>query len=153
MFCSVAMQNYFPETRQGRPVSMKASEGERGWREGMRGKGVTGSVGWIKRWGQRSGVACGRGRSEDGAPLKAKDNAHLYAKARGGSPQVTQCRHFVTPSESSGEGLRHPLTRCIYIGSILTQLHTFGLITVVCRPAQLFAFIRLAFFWGGRGIS
>lgn len=60
------MQNYFPETRQGRPVSMKASEGERGWREGMRGKGVTGSIGWIKRWGQRSGVACGRGRVRTG---------------------------------------------------------------------------------------
>lgn len=99
----------------------------------------------------RAEVRCGLwvGQSEDGTPLKAKDSAHRYAKARGGSPQVTQCRHFVTPSESSGEGLRHHLTGCIYIGSILTQLHTFGLITVVCRPAQLFAFIRLAFFWGG----
>lgn len=143
------MQNYFPEKRQGRPVSMKASEGERGWREGMRGKGVTGSIGWIIRWGQRSRVACGRGRVRTGLLWRWRTTHTCMLKHGGGSPQVTQCRHFVTPSESSGEGLRYHLTRCIYIGSILTQLHTFGLITVVCRPAQLFAFIRLAFFWGG----
>lgn len=32
----------------------------------------------------------------------------LSAVAQGRSPQVTQHRHFVTPSESSSDSLRHP---------------------------------------------
>lgn len=148
MFCSVAMQNYFPETRQGRPVSMKTREGEREWREGMRGKGVTGS-----RVNQkvRAEVRCGLwvGQSEDWVPLKVKDDAHLCAKAQGGilsgdpvPPFCHAIRELWRWSQASSRA------QCIDIGSILTQLHTFGLITAVCRPAQLSAFIRLAFFWG-----
>lgn len=98
MFCSVAMQNYFPEMRRGRPVSMKTREGVNGGKE-REGSDFSRQYGESK---VRVEVRCGLwvGQSEDGVPLRVKDDAHLSAEAQGGSPQVTQCRHFVTLSEN-----------------------------------------------------
>lgn len=147
MFCSVAMQNYFPETRGGRPVSMKTREGEREWWEVKRGRGVT-LEGSMVNQKVRVEVRCGLWveQSEEGVPLRVKDDTHC-AVLSGGSPQVTQHRNFVTSSESSGSSQASSCARCIYIRSIMTQLHTFGLIMVVFRPAQLSAYNRLDFFW------
>lgn len=147
MFCSLAMQNYFLETRRGRLVSMKTREEEKEWREGKRGKGVTLAGGTLNQKVRRG---LWTRQSEDGAPLRVKDDTHrvdLSAEARGRSQQVTQRHHFVLSPGSSGDCLRRLPT--LAASTFAPSWHNFTPSISTQRFVDLHtsAFTRLCFFW------